>query len=367
MAKKYYVFTILLVLIGLITSSAIAQYPEQRIPKWKVVSVYPANVPIFNNGIEKFARDVKTVSNGQLDIQVYPAREPIAGINKPIEPYDVFKAVSEGTVEMGFGAPIYWAKEVPGCEFMYAVPFGLDAAGMHAWLYSSGGLQLWKELFEPYNILPFPMGNTGDAMGGWFDRKIEKIEDFKGLVICMSGVCSTIYEKAGAKNNWMVAGGTLDAFKRKEIDAIICQGPFIDQHHKFYRGPKYYYYPGWQEPGGVLSLIINKKVWYDLPVNLQKTIEIVSGNTSQFITNQFDSMNSKALIELVEKEKVTLVEFPPAVLAELERISREVLEEEAAKNAQFKKVYEAFKKFKKENTNFGWRGNLDAVIKKIKK
>ena len=367
MSAKKFTFLVVGVLILLTVPFGHAQNPVQKIYKWKVVSVYPANVPIFNNGIEKFTQDIKTETNGQLDIQVYSAREPIADINKPLEPYDVFKAVSEGTVEMGFGAPIYWAKEVPGCALMYAVPFGLDAAGMHAWLYSGGGLQLWKELFEPYNILPFPMGNTGDAMGGWFDRKIEKIEDFKGLVIRMSGVCSTIYEKAGAKEKWMVAAESLAAFKRKEIDAIICQGPFNDQHHKFYRGPKYYYYPGWQEPGGVLSLIINKKAWDSLTPDLQQKIETVREETYRFITNQFDSMNSKALQELVDKEGVTLVEFPSAVLDQLERLSREVLEEEAAKSPQFKKVYEAFKKFKKENTNFGWRGNLDAVIKKIKK
>jgi len=367
MSAKKFTFLVVGVLILLTVPFGHAQNPVQKIYKWKVVSVYPANVPIFNNGIEKFTQDIKTETNGQLDIQVYSAREPIADINKPLEPYDVFKAVSEGTVEMGFGAPIYWAKEVPGCALMYAVPFGLDAAGMHAWLYSGGGLQLWKELFEPYNILPFPMGNTGDAMGGWFDRKIEKIEDFKGLVIRMSGVCSTIYEKAGAKEKWMVAAESLAAFKRKEIDAIICQGPFNDQHHKFYRGPKYYYYPGWQEPGGVLSIIINKKAWDSLTPALQQKIETVREKTHQFITNQFDSMNSKALVELVEKEKVTLVEFPPAVLDQLERLSREVLEDEAKNNPQFKKVYEVFKKFKKENTNFGWRGNLDAVINKIKK
>jgi TRAP-type mannitol/chloroaromatic compound transport system substrate-binding protein len=341
-----------------------AQTPVQKIYKWKVVSVYPANVPIFNNGIEKFARDVKTESNGQLDIKVYAAKQNIEEINKSLEPSDVFNAVSEGTVEMGFGAPNYWTKEVPGCELMYAVPFGLDAAGMHAWLYSGGGLKLWKELFEPHNILPFPIGNTGDSMGGWFDRKIEKIEDFKGLNIRMSDFCSKIYSKLGAKERWMFAGEASDAFYKKEIDVIICQGPYNDQHHRFYLGPKYYYYPGWQEPGGMLALIINKKAWDSLPADLQEKIEKVREKTYQFISNQFDSMNSRALFDLVEKEKVTLIEFPEPVLDQLKKLSQEVLEEEAAKNAQFKRVYEAFKKFKQENSGLDWRGNLYKTIKK---
>ncbi|MCX6583588.1 MAG: phosphate ABC transporter substrate-binding/OmpA family protein [Candidatus Aminicenantes bacterium] len=354
MAKKYYVFTILLVLIGLITSSAIAQYPEQRIPKWKVVSVYPANVPIFNNGIEKFARDVKTVSNGQLDIQVFAAREPIADINKPLEPYDVFKAVSEGTVEIGFGNSAYWAEDkIPGSEFMYSIPFGLSAKDMYAWLYRGGGLELWREIYAPFNIIPFPVGDTGGAMGGWFKKKIEKISDFYGMNIRTSGFTAQVYQKLGTNIKWLIAIEALDAYNKGNIEAIILQGPYTDQNYRFYQGPKYYYYPGWQEPCGILSIIINRKAWEKLPANLQKTIETVCGNTYQYISNQSDSMNSIALKEL-QKEGVMLKEFPPEVLGEFRRLSTEVLEDEAKKSAQFDRIYRAFKKFKEGNVDSGW-------------
>jgi TRAP-type mannitol/chloroaromatic compound transport system substrate-binding protein len=361
-----FVFLLFGVLIFLTGSVAHAQNSNQqgKLYKWKAVSVYPANIPIFNNGIEKFAKDINDASNGQLYVTVFAAREPIEDINKSLEPHDVFDAVSNGTIEIGFGAPVYWTEKVPGCEFMYAVPFGLDEKGMYAWLYKGGGLEIWKELFEPHHIVPFPMGNAGEAMGGWFDRKIEKIEDFNGLNIRMSGFCSEVYRKLGANEIWMVAGEALEAFKQGKINAIVCQGPFHDQDHKFYRGPKYYYYPGWQEPGGVLALIINKKTWDALPGNLKKSIEVVCGNTYQFISNQFESMNARALRELQEKEKVTLIEFPPVVLSRLEKVSVEILEEEAAKNPQFKRVYEAFKKFKQENKAYGWRGNLYGTQKR---
>ena len=361
-----FVFLLFGVLIFLTGSVAHAQNSNQqgKLYKWKAVSVYPVNIPIFNYGIEKFAGDIKDASNSQLDVTVFAAREHIEGINKSLEPHDVFEAVSNGTIEIGFGAPIYWSEEVPGCQFMYAVPFGLDAAGMYAWLYKGGGLELWKELFEPHHIIPFPMGNVGGAMGGWFDRLIEKIEDFNGLTIRMSGFCSKVYEKLGAKSRWMVAPEALDAFKQGEINAIVCQGPYHDQHHRFNRGPKYYYYPGWQESGGVLALIINKKAWDSLPAHLQEKIEKVRETTYQFISNQFESMNASALRELQEKEKVNLMEFPAGVLDKLEKVSVEILEEEAAKNPQFKRVYEAFKKFKQENKAYGWRGNLYGTRKR---
>ncbi|NIM12326.1 MAG: hypothetical protein GTO45_09450 [Candidatus Aminicenantes bacterium] len=129
-------------------------------------------------------------------------------------------------------------------------------------------------------------------------------------------------------------------------------------------GPKYYYHPGWHEPGGVLALIVNKKAWDSLTPDLKKTIETVCGNTYGFIYNQFQTMNARALKELQDKEKVKLMEFPKEVLDRLEQLSRDVLEEEAKKDPQFKRVYEAFKKFKEENKAYGWRGNLYGTVGK---
>ena len=75
-------------------------------------------------------------------------------------------------------------------------------------------------------------------------------------------------------------------------------------------------------------------------------------------------MNARKLRELQEHYKVTLIEFPDEVLNRLEQVSREVLEEKAKKDPQFKRVYEAFKKFRKENKEYGWKGNLYGSLKR---
>jgi TRAP-type mannitol/chloroaromatic compound transport system substrate-binding protein len=358
MPKKYFTFTLLCALILLTGTFQHSQNFEQKGYKWKIVSVYDRNMPIYQVGMEKFVNDVNVISQGQLIIESYAAGE-----YKNIKAFDVFEVVSNGTVEMGYGTSLNWAVEkIPGSDFMYSIPFGLSAKDMHAWLYRGGGLELWREMYAPFNVIPFPVGDTGGAMGGWFNHEIKSIDDFKGMKIRTFGFNAQVYQKLWATTKYIPATIFMDDYNKHKIDAIICLGPYVDYQYRLYRGPKYYYYPGWQEPCGVLSLIINKNAWEKLPPHHRKTIEIVCGNTYQYISNQFDNMNSKTLQELVEKEGIQLREFPPEVMEEFRRLSTEFLEEEANKSPQFAKIYQSFKKFKKENVDSGWSKIVNEAV-----
>lgn len=361
MAKKYYVFIVFCVIIGLTGGFLYSQSPEKKEEKkfsWKILSVYAPRLSIYQNGLKKFATDIKVLSNGQLEITIYNAGEEYKtadGQNKNIKAEDVFNDVSEGKVEMGFGSSsIFTGKIISESDFWYSVPFGLNAKDMYAWLYRGGGLDLWREKYLQYNVIPFPVGDTGGSMGGWFKDKIKNKSKFGDMNIRMAGLHAKVMQKLGANPKWMPSIDALNDYNIGDIDAIVCLGPYADQGYNLFKGPKNYYYPGWQEPCGVISLIINKEAWDGLPENLKRTIEIVCGSTYQYIYNQFDSMNSVALKELQEKEGVTLLEFPPEILNEFRRLSSEVLEEEAENNQDFKQIYEAFKKFKKENLESKW-------------
>jgi TRAP-type mannitol/chloroaromatic compound transport system substrate-binding protein len=357
MSKKYYAFTLLGLLILLTGTFGHTQNPVKEKIKWDMVSVWPRNNPIYQNGMEKLAKDITAISNGQIEIKYYADGE-----FEDIESSDVFYAVSGGKVEMGFGNSIYWAADkIPGSDFWYAVPFGLSAKDMHAWLFRGGGLEIWRDIYEPFNIIPFPVGNTGSAMGGWFRNRIKSITDFKYMNIRMTGLHAKVMQKLGAIPKWMQLYYALEAYEKGDLDTIVGLGPYFDLWYRLNRGPKYYYYPGWQEPCGVLSLIINKKAWEFLPEHLQKTIDVVCGNTYQYIYNQFEHMNSLALKEL-QREGVELIEFPPDVMDYFRRLTKEVLEEEAAKNKAFKRIYEAFKKFKEENIDSGWGKIHDGAV-----
>jgi TRAP-type mannitol/chloroaromatic compound transport system substrate-binding protein len=334
-----------------------------------MVTTWPKDFPIFQTSAEEFVKDIKIISNGQLDIQVF-AYDEYKGIIKKNTLEDIFDAVSEGKVEMGHSASYYWADKIPGCEFMCTVPFGLNSEDMHAWLYRGRGLELWRKLYEPFNVIPFPVGNTGPAMGGWFNKKIEKVSDLKGLRIRIAGLGGEVYKKAGANPILLPASDILNAFENKKgqriLDAAVFQGPYHDQLLKMNRVAKYYYYPGWQEPGTVLEIIINKNAWDNLPPHLQEMIKAVSSKAYHEIYYQFEKMNSEYFKILKESEDVKIVEFPPKVMEEFRKLTEEVLKE-GEKNTIFNEIYQAFKKFKEDNDEDIWVKINDDTVYSDKK
>ena len=313
---------------------------------WKLVTTWPANFPVFQEGVERFAEDVSTMSNGRLDIKVY------AG-GQLVPPLGVFDAVTQGSVEMGHGGAYYWAGKVPAAQFMSTVPFGMTAGGVNAWFYAGDGIKLWHEIYQPFNLKAFPMGNTSAQMGGWFNKKIESVDDLKGLKMRIPGLGGKVLARAGGNPVLMAAGEIYTALERNTIDATEWVGPFHDLRLGLQRAAKYYYFPGWHEPGSALELLINQAAWDSLSPDLQKIIEMSAAANNIWMHAEFDVRNQEALQVLKEKHgNIEIVEFPKEVIAEFKRLTAEVLEEEAAKDPVFKKVHDNYKTFSEQNAEW---------------
>jgi len=308
---------------------------SSKVFHWKMVTTWPANFPVFQEGAERFAKEVRVMSDGRLDITVYAGGELVP-------PLGVFDAVSQGTVEMGHGSPYYWAGKVPAAQFFSSVPFGMTASGMNAWLYQGGGLKLWREIYKPFNLVPFPGGNTGVQMGGWFNKKIESINDIKGLRMRIPGLGGKVLAEAGGNPVLMAGGEIYTALDRGAIDATEWVGPFHDMRLGLNRAASYYYYPGWHEPGTEFEFIINSRNWAELPDDLKKIVEVAAQATTEWIFSAMDDRNGKALKQLEASKKVQILEFPDEVLVELKKMTKKTLDEEAAKDPDFKRVYDAY-------------------------
>jgi TRAP-type mannitol/chloroaromatic compound transport system substrate-binding protein len=312
----------------------------QKKYRWKMVTTWPPKLPVLQEGCERLAKRVKELSDGRLQIQVFAGGELVP-------PLQSFQAVSDGTVEVGSGASYYWAGVEPATQWFAAVPFGLNAQGMGAWFHGGDGLNLWEETYAPYNLIPRPGGSTGVQMGGWFNKKINTIDDYKGLKMRIPGLGGKVVAKAGGTVVLLAGGEIFTSLERGVIDATEWVGPYHDLRLGFYQAAKYYYYPGWHEPGTYLEYFFNKKAYESLPKDLQHILDAACMESEAWVLPQFDANNGASLQTLINKHKVQVFKFPDAVLSTLRKMAEEVREEEAAKSPIAKKVNESFKKFQK--------------------
>jgi TRAP-type mannitol/chloroaromatic compound transport system substrate-binding protein len=214
-------------------------------------------------------------------------------------------------------------------------------------------LKLWEETYAPFNLIPRPGGSTGVQMGGWFNKKINSISDYKGLKMRIPGLGGKVVAKAGGTVVLTPGGEIFTNLERGVIDATEWVGPYHDLRMGFYEAAKYYYYPGWHEPGTYLEQMFNKKAYESLPKDLQTIIDVACMENEQWCLAQFDANNGAALQTLISKHHVQLLRFPEQVLKDLRVMAEEVVAEEAAKTKQATKVNEDFQKFRKVVGSWG--------------
>jgi TRAP-type mannitol/chloroaromatic compound transport system substrate-binding protein len=304
-----------------------------------MVTTWPKNFPGLGTGANTVARLITEMSGGRIDVQVYGAKQLVG-------PFEVFNAVSSGDVEMGHGAAYYWKNKSEAAQFFSAVPFGLNAQEMNGWLYYGGGMDLWKEIYAEFDLIPAAAGNTGVQMGGWFNKEIKSIKDLKGLKMRIPGLGGEVLKRAGGTPVSLPGGEIYTSLQSGAIDATEWVGPYNDLAFGFYKVAKYYYYPGWHEPGTTLEAIVNKKVFEALPKDLQRIVESACAVANQDMLAEYTAKNNAALHKLVNQHEVNLKQFPDDVLKRIKNLSEEVVSEIAAKDKMGKRVYESFKKFR---------------------
>lgn len=313
--------------------------------KWKMVTTWPKNFPGLGTGAELLAKTINELSGGRLHVKVYGAKELVP-------PFEVFDAVSSGTAEMGHSAAYYWKGKSEASQFFAAVPFGLNAQEMDAWLTYGGGNELWTELYADFGLIPFAAGNSCVQMAGWFNKPINSVADLKGLKMRIPGLGGEVLKRAGGTPVNLPGGELFMALQNGTIDASEWVGPYNDLAFGLHKAAKYYYYPGWHEPGSTIECMVNKKAYEALPKDLQKIVEEACAVANKDMQSDYTAKNRIALQTLIDKHNVDLRKLPDEVLKELKTISDDVVAEIANKDAFTKKVFNSFNDFRKASTNW---------------
>ncbi len=334
--RRTFIKSLGLASVGAATGISISSARAEKV-KWKMVTSWPKNFPGLGAGAETLASYINQLSGGSLKVKVF-------GANELVPPLGVFDYVSSGGAEMGHSGAYYWKGKTAAAQFFSSVPFGMTAQEMNSWLYYGNGLQLWEKVYEKFNLVPRAAGNTGVQMGGWFNKEINSADDLKGLKMRIPGLGGEVLARAGGTPFTLAGAEIFTSLQTGVIDATEWVGPYNDRAFGLHKAAKFYYYPGWHEPGPSLECIINKEAYMSLSKVHQKVIDLSCKAANIDMISDYMSKNYQAL-EFFKKEKVQIKQFPKEVLIKLKNISKDVLKDLSTTDPISKEVFDSYSNF----------------------
>jgi len=337
---------------GAATLAAPALAQANPTVNWRLASSFPKTLDTIYGSAEQFVKRVAQLTGGKFVIRQFAAGEIVPGLQ-------VMDSVQNGTVEMGHTPAYYYFGKDPTFAFDCAVPFGLTSRQQTAWMDQGGGRELLREFYKGYGIINFFGGNTGTQMGGWYRKEIRSVKDMQGLKMRVAGFAGRVMERMGVVPQQIPAGDVYAALEKGTIDAAEWVGPYDDEKLGLARVAPHYYSPGWWEAGPQLSFYINIKEWEKLPKEYQAAIEAASYECHVAMQADYDAKNPAALARLI-KNGAKLHNFSKDVMDAAWKHSQAVMEEEAAKNAKFKKIYEPWKRFRQDQNQ--WASVAEATM-----
>ena len=321
---------------SILLSSAIAKPAISKgIRRLTMTHTWPKNFPGLGTSPERIAKHINQATDGEIEIKVFAAGELVPA-------FEALDAASIGVADMYNGAEYYFQGKNIGFNFFTSVPFGMTANELNAWIDHGGGKKLWNKLSAQFNVISFQSANTGVQMGGWFNKEITNIDDLKGLKIRMPGLGGEVLRRVGSAAVAIPGGEIYPALQSGAIDATEWVGPWNDLAFAFYQVAKFYYWPGFHEPGAGLATGVNLDTWNSLTNTQREIFKNVFSHENTYTLAEFNHHNSIALNTLINKHGVQMRSFSKEIMNELKLKSSEVLEDVATKDPISNEIYLSF-------------------------
>jgi TRAP-type mannitol/chloroaromatic compound transport system substrate-binding protein len=321
---------------GALAAPAVLAQDKQVV---RMVTTWPRNFPGLGTGAQRIADRITAVSGGRIEVKLFAAGELVPA-------FESFDAVATGAAEMYHGVDYYWQGKHKGYNFFAAVPMGFTPQEMFAWITFGGGQQLWDELGRNFGVKCIMGGNTGPQMAGWFRNPIQSLDDLKGLKMRMPGLGGEVLRTLGATAVALPGGEIFPALQAGTIDATEWVGPYNDLAFGFHNVLKNYMYPGFHEPGPILSTGINLAWWESLSDADRALIEACSTAENEVMLSEFNARNGDSLKRLINDHGVNLVKMPDDVFAAIAKTSEDVVAAVAEGDELSKRIYESYTTFR---------------------
>lgn len=314
---------------------------SQGIQEIRLVTTWPRDFPALGTGADRLAKRITALSGGRLRVKLFAAGELVPA-------FGAFDAVASGEAEMYHGVEYYWDKKHKAFPFFGAVPLGMTAHELEAWVHFGGGQELWDELSAQFGIKALLAGNTGVQMGGWFQQPITSLDQIKGLKMRIPGLGGEVIRRLGGEAISLPGGEILEALKTGRINATEWVGPYNDKASGFQNVVKNYMFPGFHEPGTGISLGINKSFWDGLPETDREIIKAAASAENDIMMAEYNARNGEALADLLENHGVKLSIFPKDVWTQFAQVAQGVVSELALFDALSDRIVQSWTRFQKQ-------------------
>lgn len=317
---------------------------------WRLPVVFQTTMPVLGDNPVYFTRMIKDASDGAIDLQIFEPGEIVPA-------FSITDAVRDGKVSAGYTWLGYDQGKIAASPLVSAVPFGMEPWEYTAWWYEGGGRQLTETLYQRHNIHPILCGITGPETAGWFRRRIDSLDDVKGLKIRFAGLGGQVIERLGASVTMLPGGEIFQALEKGAIDATEFALPVVDQSLGFNRVAPYNYYPGWHQPFTSSHLVVNRATWQTLSKTDQAMLEL--GCTAAVTRNLAQAEASQGeVIAGFPDLGVSAEILPEPLLRELNKVSDQILQEEAARDPDFAEILASQQAFRRQYAQWKSRAYL---------
>ncbi|MDE0461320.1 MAG: ABC transporter substrate-binding protein [Caldilineaceae bacterium] len=328
--------------------NAVAEDARLPVIEWQMATSWPADLDSIFWGAQLVANRVAALTDGRFLIRPRAAGELAPGLG-------VLNAVEEGDVPIGHTVSHYYTDRGFVIALNNGLPFGLTARQQNAWLYEGGGLEKLQEIHaERFNIIQFPVGNSGVQMGGWFNKELNSVSDLAGLRMRIPGIAGQVMARLGVSVQMLPGGEIFQALESGAIDAAEWVGPYEDERMGFHTVASYYYYPGWWDPGSSVEVQINLNEWNNLPQQYQEALKTAAYEVNVRVMARYDARNPVALRRLINDRGVILRPFPGNLLKAAEETAFQLFNETAAADADFASIFKDWLAFR--DAIHAWHG-----------
>lgn len=241
----------------------LAQTAAAQKHEWKLTSYVPHKSGVWNNYMQRYIDAVHLFTGGEVRIRGF-------GVGVLAGPFDAWDAVRKGTADICFCYAGFAVNSDPANGIFGGPVGGMPMEEFVHWYVAGGGAGLLSDFRgETQELAATPAGFGSTEIFLHSHRKIEKLDDLRGMKIRTAGPWAEILASLGASATVIPPADIYTALERRVIDGTEFVTPSTNIKLGFHKIAKYIVVPGLHSPAHANEAVFRLGDWKALPQRLR--------------------------------------------------------------------------------------------------